>query len=85
MAIRMTRTAKAALIVAGGALSLGSTPLALQAADGTNGWIYCFDGGCPNMEVFCSTRGGLQQGAYCAHEPCWGPNTQQWWEWTVEC
>lgn len=85
MIFRLTRTAKAALIVAGGAFTLSGPPSSLYATGGTTEWIYCFEDGCPNMEAFCSSRGGLQQGAYCAHEPCWGPNTGRWLEWTVEC
>jgi hypothetical protein len=82
----MTRTMRAAVIVALSSLSMSLTFKDAAGSDSEgNGWYYCFNNGCPNMEAFCAPRGGLEPGAYCAHDPCWGSTTNQWYDWIVEC
>jgi hypothetical protein len=51
-------------------------------ADG-NDWYYCLST-CPNLIEFCTPRGGYEL-AYCEFKKCWGPNTEQWYDWTVQC
>lgn len=75
------------LVVAGAAMFSMSTETAnaesSSEAGDSNGWYYCFDQ-CPNLNEFCAPRGGISQ-AYCAHDGCWGPNTQRWYDWVVQC
>lgn len=82
---QLTRTRRLflpfAIVCLGSALT--SFP-ALQAADaGGSDWVYCMTE-CPNLVEFCEPRGGHEL-AYCEYTGCWGPNTQQWYLWKVQC
>lgn len=74
----------AGMVIAMGLLGLGLQPVEAETGAGDqNNWYYCFDQ-CPDMNAWCAPRGGLE-GAYCSHDPCWGPNQHRWYDWTVEC
>lgn len=56
----------------------------LKAAElGDNDWIYCLNQ-CPDLEEFCSTRGGHEL-AWCEYETCIGGTTGHPFPWKVVC
>lgn len=58
-------------------------PRSASGAEAQSDWIYCTTV-CPDLEEFCADRGGHEL-AYCEYRQCWGPNSERWYPWTVQC